>query len=243
MSTASSTIESGESGAVRPETARIEVVALDMAGTTVIDDGLVEAAFAAAWDRLHPGSERREEAIDWVRETMGQSKIEVFRHLLDEEGAQALNAEFEAAYARLISDGRCSAVPGAAAAIRRLKGEGRRVVLTTGFARPTADAILDALGWRELPDLVLTPADAGRGRPAPDLNLTAVLRTGASSVTALAVAGDTASDMAAGRAAGAGLVVGVLTGMLGRSQLEAAGADRVLASVAELPDLLERLGR
>ena len=39
-------------------------------------------------------------AMKYVRATMGQSKIEVFRHILGSEGAaQAANAAFEARYA------------------------------------------------------------------------------------------------------------------------------------------------
>jgi len=228
---------------------RIHTVVLDMAGTTVVDEGLVEEAFARAWDR-GPYLERaidpattRESAIQHVRDTMGQSKIEVFRALVPEEDAQALNAAFEAAYDELVAEGRSLGIAGAEQAIRDLRAQGRKVVLTTGFARRTADGIVASLGWEGLPDLVLTPADAGRGRPHPDLNLTALIRTGAPSVEAIAVVGDTASDVASGLTAGAGLVAGVLTGMLSREELEAAGAHQVLASVAELPDLLERLGR
>lgn len=221
---------------------RIETVVLDMAGTTVIDDGLVEEAFARAWQR-QVGADRAEEAVQWVRDTMGQSKIEVFRHLLPEDEAQALNAAFESAYDELVAEGRSKPVQGAEAAIRELKAQGRSVVLTTGFARRTADGIIASLGWEGLADAVLTPADAGRGRPAPDLNLTALIRTGASAVAALAVVGDTESDARSGVAAGAGLVVGVLTGARSRDGLLAAGADEVLESVAGLPALLDRLGR
>jgi len=226
--------------------ARIETVVMDMAGTTVVDGGIVEEAFTRAWDRLQSaqGPRRREEAIAWVRQTMGQSKIAVFRHLLPEESAaQALNAAFEAAYDELVAEGRSAAIPGAADVIRALRADGRRVVLTTGFARPTAEAIIASLGWEDLPDLVLTPSDAGRGRPAPDLNLVALIRTEASGVDAIAVVGDTESDARSGVAAGAGLVVGVLTGDRDREALLAAGADEVIDSVAALPALLERLGR
>ncbi|MBO9578479.1 MAG: HAD family hydrolase [Microbacteriaceae bacterium] len=228
--------------------ARIETVVLDMAGTTVVDDGLVEEAFARAWDRergeaMGLDGVDREGALQWVRDTMGQSKIEVFRRLLPEDDAQALNRAFEAAYDELVGEGRSIAIEGAEAAIRALRAQGRKVVLTTGFARPTADAIVASLGWIGLPDLVLTPADAGRGRPLPDLNLMALIRTQASSVHAIAVVGDTATDIGSGLAAGAGLVVGVLTGATPREAFETAGAHQVLGSVAELPELLERLGR
>ncbi len=78
------------------------------------------------------------------------------------------------------------------------------MVLTTGFARVTQDAILAALGWTDLADLTLCPADAGgRGRPCPDLVLTALLRTrAADDVRRIAVAGDTSSDMLSGTRAG-----------------------------------------
>ncbi|MGX5696988.1 phosphonatase-like hydrolase [Agromyces soli] len=219
----------------------IELVVLDMAGTTVRDDGLVERAFALAAERagFAPEGAAREGARQYVRDTMGQSKIEVFRVLTgDEELAQRANLEFEGAYAELIAEVGVSPIPGAEEAIRALRGAGASVVLTTGFSPATRDALLDALGWSDLADLVLAPADAGRGRPHPDMPLTALLRTGTSSVDAMAVIGDTQSDMLSGVNAGAGLVVGVLTGAHDRDALEAAGADEVLDSIAGLPALL-----
>jgi len=214
-----------------------ELVVLDMAGTTVVDDGLVESAFARAWDVVRPAT-TKDAALEHVRATMGQSKIEVFRAIADEETAQRLNAEFERALQDLIADGRCRPIEGAQQAIRTLRAAGLKIAFTTGFSRPTADAILRSLGWDGLADVVLTPSDAGRGRPAPDLNLTALLRTGTSAVAAMVAVGDTESDARSGRAAGAGLVVGVLTGALDEQTLRAAGADVVLASVAELPAAL-----
>ena len=71
---------------------------------------------------------------------------------------------------------------------------------------------MDALGWRTEVDLALSPADVGRGRPAPDLVLGAMARLGVDDPGAVAVVGDTVSDLEAGHAAGAGAVVGVLSG-------------------------------
>jgi phosphonatase-like hydrolase len=219
----------------------IELVVLDMAGTTVSDDGTVERAFGRVAERQNIGAtpEEREAALEYVRVTMGQSKIEVFRAITgDEERAQAANAAFEAAYAEIVAEEGVNEIPGARVAIEQLQEAGIAVALTTGFARPTVNAILDALGWRDLADIVLTPADAGRGRPHPDMPLTALLRTETSSVEAMIVVGDTVSDMQSGTRAGAGLVIGVLSGAHGEEQLLAAGADDVISSVAELPELL-----
>lgn len=215
-----------------------ELVVLDLAGTTVVDDGLVEGAFARAWDRVVGTDEGRAAAMQHVRDTMGQSKIEVFRAIADEETAQRLNTAFERALRELIDDGHCAAIPGAEDAIRALKGRGAKVAFTTGFSSSTAKAILASLGWKDLADVVLTPEDAGRGRPAPDLALMSVIRTQTSSVAATVVVGDTESDAGTGRSAGAGLVVGVLTGGRAEDALRAAGADLVLASVADLPAAL-----
>lgn len=217
------------------------LVVLDMAGTTVADGGLVESAFSRAAQELgvEPGSADHAEKLDYVRATMGESKIAVFRALFaTEETAQRGNSAFEHAYAKLVDGGECKPLPGAEESIRELRAQGRKVVLTTGFARTTQDAILDALGWQDIADLTLCPADAGRGRPHPDLVLTALLRTGTESVRHVAVAGDTAYDMLSGVRAGAAVVAGVTTGAHDGPRLRAAGATHVLGSVAELPALL-----
>jgi phosphoglycolate phosphatase len=216
---------------------RITVACLDMAGTTVADDGSVLAAFgaAAAEFGLTPGVPGYAEAIAYVQDTMGQSKIEVFRHLLgSEDRAQRGNQVFEQSYAESVRAGLVTPLPGAVETITALRAAGIKVCLCTGFAPGTRDAVLDALGWWSLIDLALSPADAGRGRPWPDLPLTALLRLHGGAVSELAVAGDTAADVESGLRAGAGLVVGVTSGSASREALAAAGAPHILDSVTEL---------
>ncbi|MFD6872850.1 MULTISPECIES: phosphonatase-like hydrolase [unclassified Streptomyces] len=222
-----------------------KLIVLDMAGTTVADGGLVERAFERAAETLGvaPGSADHTAKLQYVRDTMGESKISVFRHLFGtEELARRANSAFEQAYGELVDGGLIAPIPGAREAVEKLRADGRAVVLTTGFARVTQDAILDALGWRDLADLTLCPADAGgRGRPYPDMVLTAFLRTGAvADVRDAVVVGDTAYDVLSGLRAGAGIVAGVLTGAHDRATLTGNGATHVLGSVAELPELLER---
>ncbi|MET8488571.1 phosphonatase-like hydrolase [Streptomyces tendae] len=226
-----------------PTTPDIRLVVLDMAGTTVADGGLVERAFDTAARELgvEPGTADHAEKLAHVRATMGESKISVFRHLFgDEDRARRANAAFEKAYGALVGDGLINPVPGAREAVAELAADGRTVVLTTGFARVTQDAILDALGWRDLVPLTLCPADAGgRGRPYPDMVLEAFLRTGAAdAVRQVAVVGDTSYDVLSGVRAGAGLVAGVRTGAHGDDAFREAGATHVLDSVAGLPALL-----
>lgn len=217
----------------------IELAVLDMAGTTVTDDGLVLRAFDEAATAVGvPGSgEERESARTYVRDTMGQSKIEVFRHLFgSEDRAQQANAAFEQAYTDSI-DGGIAPVPGAAEAITRLREAGVKVALSTGFSPATQQRIIDALDWADIADLVLAPGDGGRGRPYPDLILNALLRTGIDDVAKVAVLGDTTSDILSGLRAGASIVAGTLTGAHDADTLTAAGATHVVASVADFPAL------
>ncbi|KAA9158223.1 phosphonatase-like hydrolase [Amycolatopsis acidicola] len=219
-----------------------ELVVLDMAGTTVADDGLVEEAFTTAITAVGVAADRQPEMLDHVRETMGQSKIVVFRALLGEETlAQQANDEFRRAYEGLVDKGRCEPVPGAEDTIRTLREAGAKVALTTGFAAGTQHAILDALGWQDLADLVLAPGPGVRGRPFPDLVLSAVLRLEVTDLRHVAVAGDTSSDILTGLRSGAAVAAGVLTGSGSREDFEAAGATHVLDSVRDLPTTLGAL--
>ncbi len=129
-------------------------------------------------------------------------------------------------------------MPGAVQTLTALRDAGIKICLATGFSPVTRDAVLDALGWHPLIALALSPADAGRGRPWPDLPLTALLRLGGGAVSDLAVAGDTASDVESGLRAGAGVVAGVLTGSASKKELEAAGAPHVLEAISGLLPLL-----
>ncbi|MFJ4046374.1 phosphonatase-like hydrolase [Microbacterium sp. NPDC089987] len=215
----------------------IELVVLDMAGTTVRDDGVVEQAFQRAAERT--GVAHRmpwDDALQYVRDTMGQSKIEVFTHLSggDRAAAERATAAFEGAYDEIVAEQGAEEIPGAREAIEQLKADGIRVALTTGFAPVTRDALLDALGWHDLVDVALSPIDAGRGRPHPDLVLSALMRTGTSSVQAVAVAGDTVSDVRSGLRAGAGFVAGVLTGAHDEAAILDAGAHAALPSIVDL---------
>ena len=220
---------------------RMQLACLDMAGTTVGDDGLVERAAATAIEGcgLAPDDAAHAAALEIVRRTMGQSKISVFQRIFPEpDQASQANLLFEKAYADLVAAGEVSALPGAADAMSSLRAMGVRVVLTTGFGRSTQDAIIEALGWRQLVDLAVVPGDGLRGRPSPDLVWHAAMRLGIEDSRAIAVAGDSVSDMGCGVRAGAGIVAGILHGAHSGEALDAAGATHLLDDVGGLVELV-----
>jgi len=220
----------------------ITLAVLDMAGTTVSDGGVVEAAFVEALVGMgfDPDGPELAPHLAYVRRTMGQSKIEVFTAVFagDEAKAHEANRRFEAAFDDAVSRGEVAALPGAEAALGALRANGVRVCLTTGFSRPTREQIIDVLGWRDLIDLSLSPEPGIRGRPYPDLILTALMRLDVEGVGSVAVAGDTTSDIVSGHRAGARVVAGVLTGAHDRIQLSEASPTHILASIDELPGVL-----
>jgi phosphonatase-like hydrolase len=211
----------------------IELICFDMAGTTVNDGGLVLSAFRRTIEELGVTGDQARDAEAYVIETMGQSKIEVFTELFGDR-AHAANDAFEINFVTVASEEGVSEVPGARAAVEELKSRGIDVALTTGFSPSTREALIDILGWSELFSLRVSPADAGRGRPAPDMLLVCALRSRVTAVQNILVVGDTASDMQAGRRAGVGQCVGVLTGTDDEARLLESGADRVVDSVVDL---------
>lgn len=219
----------------------IQLAVIDMAGTTVADDGLVVSAFesAATAAGVPDTGPERDDARQYVLDTMGQSKIGVFRALFEtEELAQRANAAFERAYEDLIDEGRAEPIDGAAQAITRLRDAGVKVALTTGFSGTTQDKLLAALGWQSLADLVLAPGDGVRGRPYPDLILTALMRLEVDGVRNVVSLGDTSSDIESALRAGVSVAAGTLTGAHNEEQLRNAGASHVVGSVSEFADLI-----
>ncbi len=164
---------------------------------------------------------------------MGQSKIEVFTALFGERATFA-NEAFERHFVESAQELGVSEIPGARSTVETLRDVGLQVALTTGFSPTTREALIDVLGWGDLFELRVSPADAGRGRPAPDMLWWCALRSQITAASSLMVVGDTASDMVAGLRAGAGYCVGVLSGTDDRARLIANGADDVIASVVDL---------
>ena len=220
----------------------LDLVALDMAGTTIDDHGLVYTALAASV-RETGASIAPLDLQTW----MGTDKITAIGALMRLGGVTPTPASTASAFQRfrvILAEAYDTtppiALPGVEKALQQLKSRGVAIALTTGFDDAIALPLLDRLGWRvgELLDAVVTTSDVSVGRPAPYLIHRAMERTGAVDVCRVLAAGDTLVDLAAARNAGV-IAVGVLTGGLSRAELESLPHDHILGSVAELPGLAE----
>lgn len=224
----------------------IELVALDMAGTTIdehgdvyraLEDSVVEAGAHVSAHNLQA----------W----MGADKTEAIAALLELGGVSADAVLVARTFGRFreILAGFYAANPpvpleGVAEALRELKASGIKLALTTGFSRDVADPLLATLGWGvgsgELLDAVVTSDEVPRGRPAPHMIHRAMERTGVMDVSAVIAAGDTVNDLLAASNAGV-MGVGVLTGKLDAEALGRYPHHAILAGVKDLPSLVASL--
>lgn len=224
------------------------MVVFDLSGTTVHDGGGVvrqnlRDVLAGA------GLELREGALEGVA---GLPKRVAIRTLLEGHGrdelldrVESLHTDFAMRMRRWYRDDpKVREVAGATDTFRALRAAGIRVAIATGFTRDVLDVVLQRMQWAGADgpvDATVASDEVKRGRPWPDA--IELLRKGAGGLSADAVAkvGDTPSDLQEGTMARCGLVVGVLTGGHGREALAEQPHDHLLASIAELPALLDRL--
>ncbi len=125
---------------------------------------------------------------------------------------------------------------GASDLVRRLKEQGRAVVLASSAKGDEVDHYLDLLGVRAVVDGWTTSDDVEATKPEPDLVQAALDR--AETQDAVMV-GDSTWDCEAARRAGIETVA-VLTGGFSEQELREAGAVAVFDSITELRDGLDR---
>jgi phosphonatase-like hydrolase len=224
-----------------------ELAALDMAGTTVDEGGLVyrvlDSTVADAVGTPVPA--------DLLQRWKGTSKREAIGGLLEGLGADASDDAVDKTFAsfteRLIAAYRetpPAPFPGMIDVFAALRRAGVKVALQTGYSADIVDSILAGLGWTVGPsasatvDAVVTSDLVPASRPAPYLIFRCMEQTAVTDVRRVLVAGDTPHDLQAGTNAGAGLVVGVGTGSFTLDQLACSPHTHLLASATDLPTLL-----
>lgn len=131
-------------------------------------------------------------------------------------------------------------LPGAAEMLGELKAAGLRLAVCSNKPRIYTRELLQTLAITDRFEVVVGPEDVPRPKPAPDMLIAALGKLALTAADALYV-GDMTVDIATAR--GAGLRVWVVpTGSDLRSTLEAAGPDRLLDHMGQLPGALREAG-
>ena len=221
----------------------IELLVLDMAGTTVDEDTVVYKTVRAAINAAgHQFSQQQVQAAG-----AGKEKSQAIRDVMalggnvpaDEEVA-TIFADFKLRLAAAYESLDVREQPGASEVFAKLRQQGVKVVLNTGYDRATAEQLIAKIGWVVGQDIdgLVTASDVGNGRPAPDMIHLAMQQTSIASGENVAKIGDSAIDIEEGKNAGCGMTLGVTTGAQTREQLTAAGPTHIVDSLAEMCDLI-----
>ncbi len=169
-----------------------------------------------------------------VHRAIGLGSTDLIAHVLgedrDEDQDSALSAAHKALYGQYFD--RLPAFADAGALLRRLHGDGRRVVLATSASGAELSALRSALDADEAITATASADDVEEGKPAPEPVEHALELAGVPAERAVFV-GDTVWDMRAGRRAGVRCVA-LLCGGIARADLEKAGAQAVYADPAAL---------
>ncbi|HET9381449.1 MAG TPA: HAD family hydrolase [Streptomyces sp.] len=152
----------------------------------------------------------------------------------DRDGDAGISAAHKTLYGQYFD--RLPALDGAARLLRRLAGEGWRVVLATSATGEELAALRRALDADEAITATASADDVAAGKPHPEPVERALGLAGVSAGRAVFV-GDTVWDMRAAGRAGVRRVA-VLSGGIPRADLEQAGADAVYDGPGHLLDSL-----
>jgi mannitol-1-/sugar-/sorbitol-6-/2-deoxyglucose-6-phosphatase len=220
----------------------VEAVVLDMDGVLVDTEPTWRAAQAAVFagfgislsarDLLDSTGQPIEELIPVWRQRSPAGGVGI--GLTDAELADLV---IDQVIAHVKAEGQ--PMPGVTAAIALFERCGLRLAIASSSPRRLIDAVCDRLGLGGI-DVRCSAMDEARGKPAPDVYLTAARRLEVAAVSCLAVE-DSLNGLASARAAGMRCVA--VPDPLLAADPRYREADLVLRSLADLDDaVLRRLG-
>lgn len=217
----------------------IELIVFDMAGTTVNEDNVVYKTVRAAINEA--GYNFTQEQVQEAG--AGKEKSQAIRDVLSLDGNvhsdEEVTAIFDDFRQRLTKAYRELEVcehAGASELFNILRHRGIKIVLNTGYDRPTAENLIEKIGWvvgREI-DALVTASDVADGRPGPAMIHRAMKLVGIEQSKLVAKIGDSKIDIEEGQNAKCGMTFGITTGAQNETLLLSANPTHVIHSLPEL---------
>ena len=224
----------------------IELVVFDMAGTTVNENNVVyKTVRAAINDAGHQFTQ-----VQVQKAGAGKEKSQAIRDVLALDGEKhsdqevaTIFASFKAKLAEAYQTLNVTEQPGSSTVFAKLREQGIRVVLNTGYDRATAGHLVRKIGWvigEDIDDLI-TASDVNNGRPAPDMIQLAMQRTGVELPERVAKIGDSVIDIEEGKNANCGMTFGITTGAQTETQLRTADPTHLVHSLSQMLEILQSM--
>lgn len=219
----------------------IQLLVLDMAGTTVDEDNVVYKTLTKAVNDYG-----YEVTLDKVLEICaGMEKAEAIKNLLENIGGntddtEAIFENFSDDLAVAYENLNVKPIAGTEEFLLKVKSTGRKVVLNTGYTQKIAQQLLTKLNWKSGVhyDALITADDVSESRPSPEMIVLAMKKFGITDPKEVLKAGDSAIDIQEGKNAGCGVTIAVLSGAQTRAQLELEMPDHILNNLSEAEHIL-----
>ncbi|PVV54133.1 HAD-IA family hydrolase [Chryseobacterium sp. HMWF035] len=214
----------------------IELLVLDMAGTTIDEDNVVYKTLMTAVNDY--GYEVSLEKV--LLSCAGMEKLEAISSLLKEIGGNEADAlaifenfsdQLKEAYQNL----EVKPIHGVENFLLKMRSQNKKIVLNTGYTSEIARQLLDKLGWKENAhyDALITADDVSESRPSPEMIILAMKKFNINEPEKVLKAGDSVIDIEEGKNAGCGLTIAVLSGAQSKFELEKSNPDYIFNTISE----------
>ena len=209
----------------------IQLVVLDMAGTTVSDTFSVHDSMINAFQDHKLIIDRKLASnVLAVPKPVGINTILVNHfQIIDELLIEKIHNSFKFHMNSYYRDNEAvSETKNTGKFFTYLKDRKIKIVLDTGFSKETADLIIDRLQWHSVIDGLVCSDDPSIGRPKPDMIFIAMEMVGVSEINNVIKVGDTPNDMLQGKNANCKWTIGVNSGAFSSEELRMSGADLIV---------------
>lgn len=226
----------------------IKLVVFDMAGTTVKDDHNVSKAFQAALRKSH-----YDVPVELIDPLMGYEKNLAIRQILrvhEHNDAKITNELVDKIHREFVKQmidyyhkaQGIDALPNVEDTFEKLRANGVKIGINTGFSRDIADTIVKRLNWDEkgLIDYVVGSDEVELGRPYPYMIQKMMAQSGIEDPKETAKVGDTEVDIREGQNAGCKYVVGVTTGTFKRQELQKYNPTHIIDNIADITEIINQ---
>ena len=226
----------------------IKLIVFDIAGTTVKDNYEVSKTFQYAMKKHGYDVE-----LSAINPLMGYEKKLAIGKLLSvcesdiSQITPSLIGSIHADFVKeMISFYNVSpdvvALPNVEQTFEKLKKQGIRVAINTGFSRDIANSVIDRLQWREkgLIDEVIGSDEVPLGRPEPFMIQKLMENCGITDPAEVVKVGDTEVDVREGQNAECKYVIGITTGIFTREELASYHPTHIIDDVAQVLDIISQ---
>ncbi|WP_292008809.1 phosphonatase-like hydrolase [Chryseobacterium sp.] len=219
----------------------IELLVLDMAGTTIDEDNVVyktlmqtvnDSGYKVSLEKVLSscaGKEKFEAIGDLLKEIGGNEK---HTQSIFEKFSEKLKSAYENLNVKPIN--------GVEDFLLNTRAKNKKIVLNTGYTSAIAIQLLEKLGWKENLhyDALITADDVSESRPNPEMIHLAMKKFNIHDPQHVLKAGDSVIDIEEGKNAGCGITIGVLSGAQKKYELVQAHPDYIFNTISEAGKIL-----